>query len=95
MWVDSAPVGRISLRYQPDSVELPPHARGHIGYETFPWAQRRSYGTSALPYVELTTHRENLASQKIIAANGGILMEEFEKPESSGGGFGWRYRITL
>ena len=109
MWVDNAPVGRISLRYQPGQVELPPHVLGHIGYETFPWAQRQGYGTSALgqmldiarercsflSYVELTTNADNLPSQKIITANGGIFIEEFEKPATSGGGLGRRYRITL
>ena len=109
MWVDEKPVGSISFRWQPGSNSLPLHVLGHIGYETFPWAQRQGYGTSALgqmldiarercsflSYVELTTNADNLPSQKIITANGGIFIEEFEKPATSGGGLGRRYRITL
>jgi hypothetical protein len=47
-----------------------------------------------LPYVELTTDPANFASQKVITANGGVLVERFVKPESYGDGpGGLRYRI--
>ena len=68
---------------------LPPHVLGHVGYGVVPWKQRRGYATRALAlqlpacrreglaYVELTTDRDNLASQKVITANGGVLVEAF------------------
>jgi len=49
-----------------------------------------------LPYVELTSDPENRASQKVIMANGGILIERFQKPQQYGlGQEGLRYRIML
>jgi predicted acetyltransferase len=48
-----------------------------------------------LPYIEITTEPDNVASQKVVTANGGTLIEEFEKPASLGGGKGLRYRIML
>ncbi|MFM8205379.1 MAG: GNAT family N-acetyltransferase [Actinomycetales bacterium] len=106
MWQDG-PVGVISFRWQPGTPELPPHVLGHIGYETFHFARGKGYATSALsqvlqfprdlelPYVELTPDKENSISQRVILANSGHFIEEFAKPESSGGGRGFRYRITL
>lgn len=44
---------------------------------------------------ELTTSPKNMGSQKVILANGGMLIEEFEKLPSLGGGRELRYRITL
>ncbi len=106
MWQDG-PVGVISFRWQPGTPELPAHVLGHIGYETFCFARGKGFATSALnqilefprreelPYVELTTNKDNLISQRVILANNGEFIEEFEKPDSSGGGRGFRYRITL
>jgi len=37
-----------------------------------------------LPYIELTTDIDNLASQKVITANGGVLVERFTKPAAYG-----------
>lgn len=48
-----------------------------------------------LPYVEVTTSPENIASQKGILANGCVLLEEFEMLAMHGGGQGLRYRIPL
>ena len=107
MWINGEPVGWISFRWQEGTVDLPPHVLGHIGYETFPWHQRKGYATKALaeildfprrknfPYVELTTNLDNIPSQKVILHNGGLLVEEFEKPASSGGGRALRYQINL
>jgi len=39
-----------------------------------------------LPYVEITTSPENAGSQKVIRANVGVLVEEFDKLASLGGG---------
>lgn len=100
--------GSISFRWQPGTAELPPHVLGHIGYSVVPWKQGRGYATKSLalvlhearaeglPYVELTTDSDNLASQKVILANGGQLIEEFRKPAQYGlAGTGLRYRIML
>jgi predicted acetyltransferase len=107
-WIwDGEFAGRISLRWQPGTVELPPTCLGHIGYVVVPWRRRRGYATFALsnmlnearalglPYVELTTDPENTSSQRVIAANGGVLWERFTKPAAYGGGVGLRYRISL
>ncbi|MCC6193432.1 MAG: GNAT family N-acetyltransferase [Burkholderiales bacterium] len=99
--------GSISLRWQNGTVALPPHCLGHIGYRVVPWKQGRGYATEALrqllpeakeiglPYVEITTDPDNVASQRVIEANGGILVERFTKPAALGGGPGLRYRIAL
>ena len=49
---------------------------------------------AGLRYVELTTDPDNVPSQRVIEANGGMLVEEFTKPAALGGTRGWRYRIT-
>lgn len=107
MWDDGF-VGTIGFRWQPGSADLPPHVLGHIGYAVVPWAQRRGYATEALrqllrevqdldlPHVELTTDPDNVASQKVIAANGGVLIERFTKPAAYGvDQQGLRWRIDL
>ena len=48
-----------------------------------------------LRYVEITTDPENVASQRVIESNGGVLVEEFVKPQALGGKRGLRYRVTL
>jgi predicted acetyltransferase len=95
------------LRWQPGTTELPPHCLGHIGYAVVPWKQRRGYATSALrlilpeakavglSYVEITTDPDNIPSQRVIAANGGILVERFTKPPQFGSKPGLRFRIYL
>jgi predicted acetyltransferase len=99
--------GSIGLRWQPGSTALPPHCLGHIGYAVVPWKQRRGYATLALalllpearaeglPFVEITTDPDNMASQRVIAANGGTLVEQFTKPAQFGSKPGLRYRIAL
>lgn len=99
--------GSIGLRWQPGSTALPPHCLGHIGYAVVPWKQRRGYATLALalflpqaraeglPFVEITTDPDNVASQRVIAANGGTLVEKFIKPAQFGSKPGLRYRIAL
>ena len=72
-----------------------------------PWKQGRGYATAALgmllpevkaeglEYVELTADPWNVASQHVIEANGGLLVERFSKPSHYGGGEALRYRISL
>jgi predicted acetyltransferase len=99
--------GSIGFRWQPGTTALPPHCLGHIGYAVVPWKQNLGYATRALgailpeaqavglPFVELTTDPDNLISQRVIEANGGVLMEAFIKPAQFGGKPGLRYRIAL
>ena len=88
--------GSIGLRWQPGTTALPPYCLGHIGYAVVPWKQRLGDGKSALrlilpeakavglPYVEITTDPDNIAAQRVIEANGGILVEHFIKPQDPG-----------
>ena len=106
LW-DGEFAGSIGLRWQPGTTDLPPHCLGHIGYAVVPWKQRRGYATAALrlmlpearavglPFVELTTDPDNLASQRVIEAAGGALHEKFIKPPQFGSKPGLRYRIAL
>jgi predicted acetyltransferase len=107
MW-DGEFAGSINVRWQPGTVSLPPHCLGHIGYSVVPWKQRRGYATEALrvalieaatetglPYVEITTDPDNVGSQRVIEANGGELVERFDKGPAYGGTEGLRYRVAL
>jgi predicted acetyltransferase len=108
-WIwDGEFCGSIGFRWQPGTPSLPPHVLGHIGFAIVPWKREKGYATKALalmleearaeglPYVELTSDPENRASQKVIMANGGTLIERFQKPQQYGlGQEGLRYRIML
>ncbi|QJR13330.1 GNAT family N-acetyltransferase [Usitatibacter palustris] len=106
MW-DGEFCGAIGFRWQDGTEALPPHVLGHIGYTVVPWKQRMGCATRALGlilplakeeglrYVELTTDPANVASQRVIEANGGVLHERFTKPEAFGSTPGLRYRIAL
>ena len=48
-----------------------------------------------LRYVELTTDPDNPPSQRVIEANGGVLVERFVKQPQFGSKPGLRYRIAL
>lgn len=99
--------GSIGLRWQAGTEALPPHCLGHIGYAVVPWKQRRGYATAALrqilpearaeglAYVEITTDPDNAGSQRVIEANGGVLVECFTKAAPFGSKPGLRYRISL
>jgi predicted acetyltransferase len=99
--------GSIGFRWQRGTEALPPHCLGHIGYAVVPWKQGRGHCKRALAlllpealaeglaYVELTTDPDNIASQRVIEANGGMLVERFVKPAPYGGQPGLRYRIAL
>ena len=106
MW-DGEFCGSIGFRWQPGTEALPPHCLGHIGYAVVPWKQRRGYATRALGemlrearaeglrYVDITTQPDNVASQRVITANGGVLLEEFVTPAALGGHRELRYRVHL
>lgn len=106
MW-DGEFCGSIGFRWQPGTSELPPHVLGHIGYGVVPWKQRRGYATrglalaldharaQGLEYVELTADPGNLASQKVMLANGAVFVERFTKTAPHGGGESLRFRISL
>ncbi len=108
MWIwDGDFCGSIGFRWQRGTAELPPYCLGHIGYSVVPWKRNRGYATRALqlilpharaeglPYVELTTDADNLASRRVIEANGGSVVENFVKPAEYGGTDSLRYRIPL
>jgi predicted acetyltransferase len=107
-WIwDGEFCGTIGFRWQRGTTDLPPHCLGHIGYSVVPWKRRRGYATRALqlllpqareeglPYVELTTDADNIASRRVIEANGGQLVERFHKPAAYGGAQTLRFRIRL
>jgi predicted acetyltransferase len=106
MW-DGEFCGSIGFRWQPGTNELPSYVLGHVGFSVVPWKQRRGYATRALgallplareeglSYVELTTDETNTASQRVIIANGGRLVEKFDKPPHYGGAPSLRFRIYL
>jgi predicted acetyltransferase len=48
-----------------------------------------------LPSVELTADPGNIASQVVILANGGRLVERFREPAAYGGREALRFRIAL
>jgi len=104
MW-DGEFCGSIGFRWQPGTEALPPHCLGHIGYGVVPWKQRRGYATQALRevleeartvglrYVEITTDPDNVASRRVIEANGGVLDGEFVTPPALGRQPKVRYRV--
>jgi predicted acetyltransferase len=107
-WIwDGEFCGSIGFRWQRGTEALPPYCLGHIGYAVVPWKQRRGYATEALRdvlpdaraeglrYVEITTDPDNLPSQRVIEANGGVFVEEFTTPPGLGSRRERRYRIEL
>lgn len=106
MW-DGEFCGSIGLRFQPGTEELPPHVLGHVGYAVVPWKRRLGYATAAvrairadaaaedLRWIEITTDLDNVASQGVIVAAGGSLVEQFAYPAVYGKGDGLRYRLDV
>lgn len=83
--VDGDFCGRIGLRFQPGTEELPPHVSGHVGYSVVPWKRRRGYATEALrlllPHARaaglsrilVTCDDDNEGSKGVIRRNGGVF----------------------
>jgi predicted acetyltransferase len=106
MW-DGEFCGVIGFRWQPGTTDLPSYCLGHIGYSVVPWKRQRGYATRALQlllpqaksegleYVDLTSDADNIASQRVIEANGGELIERFHKSAEHGGTESLRFRILL
>ena len=106
MW-DGEFCGSIGFRWQPGTSALPAHCLGHIGYSVVPWKRRRGHATRALAlllpevrkegldYVELTADPDNLPSQKVITANGGVLVKRFRKEPAYGQTEALLFRIPL
>jgi predicted acetyltransferase len=108
MWMwDGEFCGSISLRWQPGTTELPAYCLGHIGYSVVPWKRQRGYATRALQlllpqaraeglaFVKLTTDADNIASRRVIEANGGELVERSYQTSESDGVERLGYRILL
>src|SRR3546814_12911724 len=84
---------------------LPAHVLGYVGYAVVPWKRRRGYATAALrllldeirplglAFVELTVDPGNPASQRVVTANGGRLVERFASLAVYGGGGMLPFRI--
>jgi predicted acetyltransferase len=106
MW-DGEFCGSIGFRWLPGTERLPPHCLGHIGYAVVPRKRGLGYATQALKemlpeakarglrFVELTTDLDNVPSQRVVLAAGGVLAEQFTKPAQYGGREGLRFRIDL
>jgi predicted acetyltransferase len=106
MW-DGEFCGSIGFRWRQGTEALPPYCLGHIGYTVVPWKQRLGYATRALRevlrdvktrglrYVEITTDPSNIPSQRVIEANGGVLVEEFITSAAYGNKLELRYRVHL
>lgn len=108
MWLwDGDLCGSIGFRWQPGTSTLPQHVLGHIGFSVVPWKRRLGYATDALRqllplakaeglnYVEITSDHDNVASRRVIEANGGKFIEEYTEPAEYGGGVALRFRIQL
>ena len=96
MW-DGEFCGSINFRFVQSSLDLPPHVSGHIGYAVVPWKQGRGCATQALalmlpvarelglPRVLVTCDAGNVASRRVIEANGGIVAGEKIAPDHPSG----------
>ena len=107
IWDDEGCVGAINLRWAQGHGPLPAHVLGHVGYSIAPWKRRLGHATRALGLllpqaravgmarVELTTDLDNEPSQRVILANGGVPLGEFDKGPVYGHKRGLRFAIEL
>jgi len=106
VWADEF-AGSINLRWQKGTSALPEAVLGHIGFSIVPWCRGRGLATFALGQmlpeakkqglgrVELTTSIDNVASQRVLLANGAELIGRFTRDSSCGCSEALRYRIDL
>jgi predicted acetyltransferase len=106
MW-DGGFCGSIGFRWQPGTPMLPPHVSGHIGYAVVPWKRGRGCAKralalmlaearcSGLAIVQITTDLDNAASQAVIRANGGRLVERFCRAAMWGGKEALLFHVDL
>jgi predicted acetyltransferase len=106
LW-DGGFVGSIGIRWAPGTEALPPHVLGHVGYAVVPWRRGEGHATAALGlllplaaetglrWIDLTTDPDNVASRRVIVANGGRLVERFTKPAAYGEAEGLLWRIAF
>lgn len=107
-WIwDGEFCGSIGLRWQVGTSELPPSCLGHIGYSVIPAKRQKGYATVALKlmlqdakalgmrFIYIHAQPENIGSQKVILANGGIFLEHMRMPAAYGYKADNRYRIDL
>jgi predicted acetyltransferase len=108
-WIwDDGFCGSIGLRWSPGGSALPDwFSFGHIGYAVPSWKRGRGYATQALAlllplaraqgltWVELTTDRDNSASQRVVAKNGGYVLAEEDGSALHGCAAVLRWRIDL
>lgn len=107
-WIwDGAFCGAIHLRWQPGTSALPPHVLGHVGYAVVPWKRGQGHATRALAlllpearsvglaHLDLTTDPANVASQKVIIANGGVALGRVRTDAAYGGEEALLFRIVL
>ena len=106
IWADGF-CGSMGFRWQPGTADLPAHVLGHVGFAVVPWRRSQGHATRGLALfldeprrhgltrIELTTNVDNLASQRVIIANGGQLVEVFQKLPAYGGGEALRFEIAL
>lgn len=108
LWIwDGDFCGAIGFRWQPGTTSLPDYVLGHIGFAVVPWKRGLGMARQALAlllpaarnrglaYVEITADPENMASQKVIQACGGRLIETFKKAAAYGGKEALRFRVDL
>ncbi len=107
-WIwDGEFCGSIGFRWQRGTSALPSHVLGHIGFAVVPWKRGAGRAKQALAlmlqearqqeldYIELTADPGNVASQHVIQACGGKLVERFRKAAAYGGLEALRFRIEL
>ncbi len=94
MW-DGVLCGSIGLRWSPGTEALPVHVHGHIGYSVVPWKRRLGVAARALAlmlphararglrFVDLVADTVNAPSVKVILANGGCPVGQFEDPHDA------------
>ncbi len=107
-WIwDGEFAGSLVFRWQHGTTALPAYVQGHIGYAVVPWKQGQGYAKAALklllkeavvsglPFAEALTGPDNVASQRVMEAAGGVLHERFTRRTPFGGREVMRFRFNL